>query len=737
MEFSVALAVLITAVAAGQTAPPTPADEPGCSHLKHALARLSPHHPTPPQPAGLDDTDVLHYHLELTVDPTAETISGSNVMTVRSLAPALASFTFRLDDALAISAVERDGVAAAWQRLDSRHVAVTLDPPVVQGGEFDLRVQYGGAPEAQGFGSIEFHTRQSGARTVWTLSETEFAYTWWPNKDDNHDKATADLWFTVPDNMVVASNGLLTGTDDLGGGVHRYRWETSYPTATYLFAFVATNFEQFGDTWIYDDVSMPASFFIFPESNNEGNRNSWLKSVDMLTVYSDLFGLYPFVDEKYGMAQFGWGGGMEHQTITFQGGFWEYITAHELAHQWWGDAVTCAFWNDIWLNEGFATYSEALWYENRSGTPDRAALLNAMANRRPSSFNGSVYVYDANDLGSVFNGDFVYRKGGWVLHMLRHVIGDEAFFDTLAAYRQAFEFDAATTADFQLVAEQTTGRELDWFFDPWVYQRGAPAYRFDWRQAVVAGRNYVELKVRQVQDPNWPIFPMPVDIVLTIAGQPVTQVVWNDAAAEHLLFETTGPISALAFDPENWILHNPPIQVAFTEGPPKVVDVTPSPASTVNGLAASALTVTFHKNVTAAPGDFSLSGAVFGDTAFTWSYDGVSQTATLIPAALLKPDVYALTVSDVVKDVAAGLALDGEVDPLAALLPSGDGLPGGDMVVHFTVGPAGDLDGNGVVDQSDLGILLSFWGTGGGGDLDGDGETGQSDLGILLANYGL
>ncbi|MBW7904473.1 MAG: hypothetical protein LC135_07635 [Phycisphaerae bacterium] len=713
-----------------------PQFEPGCGHAKCAATHPWALPPGVGEPAGVDETDVLHHHLDLSIYPTAESLAGSNRMTIRSLADGLSSFTFWLSDTFSISAVRRDGVDAAFERLDSRRVRVTLEPPVGIDETFELYVEYAGIPQAEGFGSIRFHTRNSGARTVWTLSETDFAYTWWPNKGaGNLDKTTADLWFTVPDTMVVASNGLLQGVDDVSGGQKRYRWKTTYPTATYLYSFVATNFEQFGTTWNYGDVSMPLEFFIYPESNNSANRDAWLQNASMLTVFSDRFGVYPFADEKYGMAQFSWGGGMEHQTITSQGGFWESVTAHELAHQWWGDMITCAFWNDIWLNEGFATYGEAIWYENRSGSPDEAALHDHMAARRPGTFNGSVYVYDPSDLNAIFNSDMVYRKGAWVLHMLRHVVGDEAFFDILAAYREAYAFGAATTADFQLVAEQTVGQDLDWYFEPWVYGIGAPNYRYAWRQSVVAGRNFVELYVRQVQNPSWPVFTMPIDIRTTTAGVPTTHVVWNDAAAEHLLFETSGPVSALAFDPNNWILHNPTQTIAFVEGPPKIVEISPPPAGEVTGQQAATVSIVFHKAVAAQAGDFSISGGVFGDVAFEFAYDGASQKATLTAGEPLRPDVYTISVLDSVKDVAAGLALDGEL--LAAGLPSGDGLPGGAAVWQIVVGPPGDLSGDGYVDQTDLGILLSAYGLSAGGDLDGDGITGQSDLGILLAHYGL
>jgi hypothetical protein len=236
---------------------------------------------------------------------------------------------------------------------------------------------------------------------------------------------------------------------------------------------------------------------------------------------------------------------------------------------------------------------------------------------------------------------------------------------------------------------------------------------------------------------------MPIDAVTTTGGGETLHVVWNDEAAEHLLFAVDGPIDSLALDPEHWILTDPAdaAEISFVEGPPKIVAVTPAPGSESNPADALSVTVQFHEDVVPDATYFTLVGAETGPVAFEFAYDDGTYAATLTPDGPLPADDYVLTVADDITDVAAGLALDGEVydsqDPAA--LPSGDGLPGGTAMVEFTVLPGGDLDGDGDVDQSDLGLLLSDWGCTGGncpGDVDGDGDTDQSDLGILLANWG-
>jgi aminopeptidase N len=688
-------------------------------------------------------TDVLHYHLDLEIIPSTKTLAGSNRMSVVSLVDGLATFDFRLSDTFSLSSVSVDDVPAEWQRLDSKTIRVALVPARSAGQEFSLHVGYGGQPIAAGLGSIIFSTH-AGTSVVYTLSEPDYAYTWWPAKDDNRDKTTADLWFTVPASMVVASNGVLEGVDTLPGK-RRCRWATGYPTATYLYCFAATNYNEFGSTWTYDGVTMPLQFFLYPEYDTPAQRAAWLLSADMLTVFSDLFGPYPFIEEKYGIYQFSFGGGMEHQTMTGQkAGLGDWLTAHELAHQWWGDVVTCWPWNDIWLNEGFASYSEALWSEFKPGSSGSPALIQYMLGSlaAPTSA-GTVYVESWTSTSQLFDQSTVYRKGAWVLHMLRRVVGDETFFDVLRTYRQTFAYATASTSDFQAVAESVSGRDLDWFFQPWIYEPGAPRYAYGWRNVSAGGKHFVELKVRQIQSVTLPLFAMPIDVRAAGAGPATTAVVWNDAPSQHFMLEAAAPAADVQLDPDHWILRKSSIEEAFEPGPPKVLVTAPPPGGFVSGLAARAIEVYFQQPVSAASGDFTLTGTVFGPIALAYSYDSLTHAVQLIPAATLKPDTYTLAIADSVRDAVSGLALDGETSvqvkagaPQTIGLPSGDGLPGGSATITFTTGPQGDLDGDGKVDQIDLAILLSAYDKTSAGDLSGDGVTDQFDLGLLLSGYG-
>ncbi len=718
-------------------------DEPGICKRGLAAVTLAP----PPEAPGVTaETDVLHYELDIEIDPSSQWIGGSNTITVRSLVNGLTAMQIRLDDSFNTAAVQVGGIPVTWQRLSGTTIEVDLDRIYDTAEQFDLFIAYDGLPVSLGFGSINFST-QGGNPLVFTLSEPWFAYTWWPAKDDNNDKATGAMKITVPDTLSVASNGLLVSVDAVGGGRDRYHWLTGYQTAPYLFSFSATVYNTFTGTYVFDGGSMPVEFFIFPSSDTPSHRQDWLKSITMLDAFGGIFGLYPFIDEKYGIYQFGFGGGMEHQTMTGQGGFGEWLTAHELGHQWWGDMVTCGTWQDIWLNEGFATYSEALWEEFKPGSSGAPALHAHMAGRRPSSVDGTVYVpaADAGNMGRIFSGSYSYRKAAWVLHQIRHVVGDATFFDILAAYRAAFAYGTAVTEDLRSVAEVVFGDDLAWFFDEWVYDIGAPEYRFAWRSHDIGGRSFVELYLAQVQSAAYPVFVMPLDVVMATPGGAAVEVVWNDAAAEHLLFEVADAPTGLELDPDDWTLHLSNTTTAFVEGPPKVAVTDPEPGGSLQSRAGMSISITFHKDVVVDASHVSIVGDVTGPAALTFSYDGGPHTVTLIAAAPLPLDSYTLTVQDGISDVAVGLALDGELsdpsDPQA--LPSGDGLPGGSAVIRFAVNPLGDLDGDGTVGISDFLTLLARWGPCPGpcppscdADLDGDCNVGITDLLMLLANWG-
>jgi aminopeptidase N len=699
-----------------------------------------------------DDTDLLHCNLEIELFPPTATLSGNNTMTVRSLVDGLAQFTFRLRSNLTISAITLNGTTsippASVQPVGNYGRQVNLDRIYNRDEIFTLRIDYGGAPVSLGFGSLVF-SQQGGAPLVYSLSEPYYAGTWWPVKDgdaldpgDNLDKFTIDTAIIAPAALTSVSNGLLVGIDDLGTR-RRFRWSTNYPTASYLVFFSTTAYNTWSSEYAYPGGTMPVEFAIFSAADSPSNRAAWERCIVMLETYRPIFGEYPFIDEKYGIYHFGFGGGMEHQTYTGQGTFSERVTSHELGHQWWGDNVTCRTWHDTWLNEGFATYTEALWLERMPGSSGFPAYHSAMNSRRPSTVGDSVYVYDTTSVGRIFSSDFTYRKGAWVLHMLRHIVGDSTFFQILADYRATFQQSAATTDEFAAVAAATSGRDLNAFFQQWVYLPGAPTYEYGWRNITVAGSRYVQLFIHQVQSATYPVFAMPIDVRVNRPGGSIATLVQNFAAIQHYLIPVTASATGVVLDEWDWILIEGKTNVSYVDGPPKVVSVAPAINAQL-ALAASPVqaVVQFSEPVTASIDDFSVAG-LEGAVPFTLEYDSATYRAVLAFDGALPAGRYSVTVHSTLRSSAAGQELDGEITSAPNGLPSGDGIPGGDAVWTFHVRPPcpTDLNGDSNIDLADLAVLLSNFGTTSGaspdqGDLNSDEAVDLADLAIFLATFG-
>lgn len=700
------------------------------------------------------DTDVLHYQIDIELLPAAYQIQGTTTLTVKSLVEGLTQFSFKLHSNQTISSTFINGATPLTPTLTGANAysrIVNLDRVYHLNEIFALTISYSGPPTGDSWGGMFFSSAADGSPFIYTLCEPWMSGVWFACKDgapssngDNSDKATVDTNITAPDALRSISNGVLVGEETLSGGRKRYRWSSSSEMPPYLMCLASATYHTWTDTFNWAGGTMPAEFNVLPEYDSPANRAGWDKSLTMLSTYGQLYGTYPFTSEKFGVYQFGWGGGMEHQTNIGLCCFDEWILAHETAHQWWGDNVTCRYWNDIWLNEGFATYSEALYFQYKpgsSGWPDYFYWMNV---RRPPGVAGSVYVYDTSNVGNIFS-YLQYQKAAWVLHMLRHTIGDTAFFDSLLTYRAQYEGGTAITDDFKGVVEAVSGRSLGYFFNQWIYGSGAPTYQYGWQSVNIGGQNYLRFYLNQVQTVSYPTFTMPVDLRLTTSAGDQSVTVWNDARTQWFVVPIAAPATAIAVDENNWILNEGKAEVAYLAGPPKIVQTTPAIGSlTPAGAGApSQLQITFSEPVSASAANFAVSGRA-GPVPFGFSYDPNSLRATLNFGAPLTFGVYTVTIGEGVHSVAADAVLDGEIaDPnTAASLPSGNGLPGGAAVFNFAISPTpcADLNGNHLVELGDLAIALGAYGMAGAdlpADFDHSGLVDISDLAWLLATYGL
>ncbi|MEQ1833282.1 MAG: M1 family metallopeptidase, partial [Candidatus Eisenbacteria bacterium] len=495
-----------------------------------------------PTPAQLQ-YDVQGYDLDLTFTPLGAQVSGSVRIQATVVSGPLNTLDLDLLANMTVDQVLVGVVPTSFSRIGDV-LSVNLGSSHATGQPIDVRVFYHGSPVAGSFGFQIVNGRQ----LIWSLSEPFGARSWWPCKDVPEDKAdTVAIRFTVPTGMTTASNGTLVQASDNGTQAVT-RWREGHPISTYLVSIASYPYTHTVDWYRPSPTdSMRIDFFNYPESVPTVSAvQSRVK--DMIASHASHFGSYPFLDEKYGHAQFQFGGGMEHQTCTSIGAFAEFVVAHELGHQWWGDLVTCRDFHHIWLNEGFATYSEALWAESNGGP---AAYHNDLAQNQYYGA-GTVWVPNDQDAARVFDSNLSYDKGSWVLHMLRRVLGDGVFFAALAQYRSNHAYGTATTEDFRAACEAVSGRNLAAYFQQWIYGEYFPIYHSSWSHVPAAGGYDVTLTLEQRQ--SWQLFTMPVDVRISTTAGPRDFVVPDSLASQTFTLHVDALPTAVDLDPDHWIL---------------------------------------------------------------------------------------------------------------------------------------------------------------------------------------
>ncbi|MEO8513994.1 MAG: M1 family metallopeptidase [Ignavibacteria bacterium] len=527
--------------------------------------------------------DALDYDLTLSFDIPNKSINGLNYMKVRAESDTLRTIYVNLYDNLKVNSVGfqnmmRTGInyenakdikewneAPFTQTTDYLIITLKENDVPAKGDIIALKIDYSGKPVKKGFDSFSFKELY-GNMYIYTLSEPTWGPVWWPSKDFPDDKATINMHLNVPTGMKGVSNGLLQDSVNNGNGTSTFNWKSNYPIATYLTCIVVGNLTYWEDSYTSIDGSkqMPVVYYAFPKDSAKA-RIDWKPTPEMIKFYSQTFGEYPFIDEKYGLVQFGWtSGAMEHQTITSYGYLlvtgdnrYDFVNAHELSHHWFGDAVTLKNWKNIWLNEGFASYCEALWMEHKGGT---TAYFDHMKGFDYGYFGGTVY----DPKGFIDNPAIyatIYQKGAWVLHMLRGIMGDEKFFAAMRAYFEKYKYSNAETSDLKAIMEEYYGSPLDYFFDQWVFKgTGRPKYQYSWKFEDFQGQKgsgayTVRLNLKQVQDDdNIDIYKMPVKITVVTAAGDKEFTVFNDQKDQAILLTVDSTPKEVLIDREGWIL---------------------------------------------------------------------------------------------------------------------------------------------------------------------------------------
>ncbi|MBF9220510.1 M1 family aminopeptidase [Hymenobacter ruricola] len=533
--------------------------------------------------AKMERYDVKYYKLDVAMENTSLNVAGMVWMRVLVRgAQALDSLAFELYQApvgspagtptLLVDSVVVNGRRATGLRRIGNDATAGLAQPVAAGTLADARIYYHGtAPSGN---SAAIGNALSNTNTVhldtytnapsfaynitWSLSEPFAAHEWFPCKQVLTDKAdSSDVWVTTTLPNKVGSNGVLVRTVPLANNKVRYEWKERHPIDYYLISVTVAPFVE------YVTTAHPAGGPAVPIVNyvyNQSYLNYWQSDINLtagfIENYSTLAGLYPFANEKYGHTTVPIYGGMEHQTMTSQDGFEFTLTAHELFHQWFGDNVTCASWEDIWLNESFASYGEYLSLQ-AFGQPGDARnwMNNAHAYAQASS--GSIYVADTTNVNRIFDYYLTYKKGAGVVHMLRYLLNDDTkFFRALRTYQNQFRGSTARTADLQRVFEAEAGRPLGYFFQQWFRGRGYPTFNGRWNQG---GSNFVLRVTETASVPGTtPFFETDVDYRLTFSNGTTQTVRLHQAnPTENYLLTVSGTVTSVAVDPDQWILDLP------------------------------------------------------------------------------------------------------------------------------------------------------------------------------------
>ena len=498
--------------------------------------------------------DVDYVKLDLWVTPDTQYVAGS--VELRSHANVLrpdSTIQLSLWPQLSVDSLFCDGVPAYFRHIGDK-LYVTLLHNYAPNAVFDLLIYYHGYPTDWG-GLVHYWQgrKPGGIPIVYSTSEPFGTKYWWPCKDNNADKLnSADLYFTCPKADMVGSEGTLVSITE-NDTSHTFHWHESYPIDHYLIAFVCTEFDTLTH-WHYwaDGDSTKIMDFVFT-SSADTMGNALIQVDSILNQYEQWFGPYPFRNEKYGIAQF-YGGGMENETLSFCNDADSGTVAHETAHQWFGDAVTCKTWNDCWLNEGFATYITGLWARVHDGEAYFDTLMKEQEQFITSKPGGTVHTPDSLLITDVLDPRLVYSKGCFLLHMLRFVLGsDTAFFRCLREYVTGpLRYGVASSEDFEHSVEKSSGRNLKWFFDEWVYGDGYPIYSLAWDYH---DSYHPALAISETGSTSAsPFFEMPIQLEFIGPSIDTIAEVLDDAPLKAFDFSFPKPVTKVIFDPHNWLL---------------------------------------------------------------------------------------------------------------------------------------------------------------------------------------
>jgi len=539
--------------------------------------------------------DVTHYDLSIELSDLTNHIEGivkTSIITLENLDTLL----FELHENHSITNIKINSIDNNFIHENS---SVKIPYTALQGSDIEITITYAGfTPSANlnplsGSGLTNTLDTETNTNITYSLSEPFYAYEWWPCKQSLTDKAdSCKLRITVPANCKAGSNGLLIDIDTLQSGKKTFIWKHLYPISYYLISVAVADYEEYS---FYQPISGTDKSLLIQNYlyKNTDFKNKWLENINLTgeftNLFSELFGPYPFIDEKYGHCTAPIGGGMEHQTMTTQQDFNKNLTAHELGHQWFGNNVTCSSWKDIWINEGFATYAQYLMLENLFPSEAPIQMIDYHA-RAMQYLDGSIFVLDSLNTNRIFNYRLTYCKGAAFIHTLRFIIdNDVLFFNTLRNFQNDYKGRSASAKDFKEYLLKKTTINFDEIFEELYYGEGFPTYSLRWNQS----GNDLILELHQEPSGAFltQLFTQPVEVKLRLSNSSDTIIRLNiEKNDQQYYFNNFGRVEQVTeIDPSNWIMNNIDTILmdtslnneTFTNLENDVFEVYPNPTSTI------------------------------------------------------------------------------------------------------------------------------------------------------------
>lgn len=525
-----------------------------------------------------DNYDILFYHLNLDVSDTSTFIQGYVTIRLKSVVALLEQVVLDFSDLLVLDSVTVNKRRQTFSR-SADELTVNLGDPAVSNEIISLDVYYRGPGNDVYIpsGIYNKHVFSWNNDVTWTLSEPFSAKYWFPCKQSLTDKADSVYLFLSTDkNLKAGSNGLLTASVPLAGDRIRYEWKSRFPIAYYLISFTVSDYIDYSfyvrPKGTQDSILIQNYIYNNPEYLLQ-NKSLIDRTEELILLYSDLFGSYPFAAEKYGHCVAPFGGGMEHQTMTTLVNFSFLLVAHEMAHQWFGDYVTCSTWQDIWINEGFASYSEYLACQYLGEEGDAENWIKGTHDYIKASAGGSLYVPEefATDEDRIFDSRLSYKKGAAIIHMIRQEVGnDSLFFKTLTGFLQRYRNGNASGADFKNYLEESTQIDFGQFFDQWYYGQGYPAHHVTWDYQ----GDTLYVSSLQTVSSETPFFNVLLEFKVNHYDRDTLLFMRQNASYVTRAFYLPGGVNAVETDPHNWLL----FEHTETREVEKKIRIIPNPA---------------------------------------------------------------------------------------------------------------------------------------------------------------